>query len=694
MSTGVSNSNKLTNEKSPYLLQHATNPVDWYPWGDEAFEKAKKEEKPIFLSIGYSTCHWCHVMAHESFEDKEVAALINATFISIKVDREERPDIDKIYMKVCQMMTGSGGWPLTILMTPDQKPFFAGTYFPKQTRFGRIGLIDLIKQIRELWNNQRNELLNSADQATFNLQNIVQESLGEEFDENILNKTYELLYKQFDKINGGFGSRPKFPTPQNLIFLLRYWKRTGENKALQMVETTLQTMRRGGIYDHVGYGFHRYSTDSNWFVPHFEKMLYDQALIAIAYIEAFHATKKMIYKKTAQEILTYVLRDMLSPEGGFYSAEDADSEGKEGKFYVWNMKELSLILGETELNEVINIFNVSKSGNYLDEASGKKAGTNILYLRKLVDENLQEKINKIRLKLFKEREKRVHPHKDEKILTDWNGLMITALTKAAVVFKEEKYLIAAKNGIDFILRNLRESNNRLLHRYKDGTSQIQGYLTDYTFIIWALIELYEATFEIEYLKTALELHKTQIEQFWDKDIGGFYFTANDSEELLTRQKEIYDGAIPSGNSIAMLNLIRLSYLTGDYKLEEKADFLSRVFSDKIRENPLAYTQFMIAIDFAIGPTYSLVIAGNSNSEDTNKLIDTVLDEYIPNKVFIHRKTEQQTPDIDSYSNFVEFFEDLDDCATAYVCIEKICKPPTHTIAKIREYLNAKWNSST
>jgi len=694
MNKGKSNPNWLKNEKSPYLLQHANNPVNWYPWGNEAFEKAKFEDRPIFLSIGYSTCHWCHVMAHESFEDEEVANLMNENFVSIKVDREERPDIDKIYMTVCQMMTGSGGWPLTILMTPDKKPFFAGTYFPKKTRFGRIGLVDLIKRISKLWKNQRIDLVNSADQVTFNLNNVDQESPGEKLDETILIKTYELLSRQFDKINGGFGSHPKFPTPQNLIFLLRYWKRTGDNNALQMVETTLQAMRRGGIYDHVGYGFHRYSTDSNWLVPHFEKMLYDQALIAIAYIEVFHATKKLIYKKTAQEILTYVLRDMISPGGGFYSAEDADSEGIEGKFYVWTMKELSLILGETELNYVINIFNVSESGNYIDEASGNRTGTNILNLGNLEDENLQQKITQIRLKLFKEREKRVHPHKDDKILTDWNGLMITALIKASVVFKEKKYLIAAKNAIDFILRNLRESNNRLLHRYKDGTSQIQGYLTDYTFIIWALIELYEATFEIKYLKTALELHQVQIEHFWDNENGGFYFTANDSEELLTRQKEIYDGAIPSGNSIAMLNLIRLSYLTGDHKLEEKADILSQVFADKIRENPLAYTQFMIAIDFAIGPTYSLVIAGNSNAEDTKDLIDTVLDEYIPNKVFIHRKTEQQTPDIDSYSNFVGFFEDLDDSATAYVCIDKTCKPPTHTIAKIREYLNAKWNSST
>ena len=682
--------NHLSNDKSPYLLQHVNNPVDWYPWGEEAFNKAQKEDKPIFLSIGYSSCHWCHTMREESFSSPEVAELMNEIFVSIKVDREERPDIDKIYMTVCQMMTGSGGWPLTIIMTSDKKPFFAGTYFPKQTRFGRIGLIDLIKRIKELWTNQRTELLNSADQITFSLQNIDQESPGEKFSEATLKRTYQQLIRQFDFHHGGFGDRPKFPTPHNLIFLLRYWKRTGDEKALEMVETTLQAMRKGGIYDHVGFGFHRYSTDSIWLVPHFEKMLYDQALIAMAYIEAYQATKNNLYRKTAQEIFSYVLRDMTSPEGGFYSAEDADSEGEEGKFYVWLKEEIEQILEKDELDFAIKIFNIEVAGNYLEEVSGKKIGKNILHLREFPDMESLEDFEKIRSTLFKTRERRIHPHKDDKILTDWNGLLIAALAKAAVAFQEKKYLEAAKNLVDFILSKLRESNNKLLHRYKDGVSEIQGYLTDYAFFIWGLIELYEATFDISYLKIALELHQIQIDDFWDESIGGFYFTAKNSEKLLTRQKEIYDGAIPSGNSIAMLNLLRLSYITGNHELEEKADILSRVFSDKVKASPLAYTQFLVAIDFAIGPTYSLVIAGNTDAEDTNELISTILNEYLPNKVFMLRKTEQEVPDIDNYSNFVEFFYNIEGKATAYVCINKTCKPPTHDIDKILELLKSKW----
>ncbi len=687
----MSNRNHLSNEKSPYLQQHAENPVNWYPWGKEAFNKAQEEDKPIFLSIGYSTCHWCHVMAHESFEDDEVAVLMNEAFISIKVDREERPDIDKVYMTVCQTMTGSGGWPLTIIMTPEKKPFFAGTYFPKHTRFGRIGLIDLIKRIKDLWNNQKSELVNSADQITYNLQNIDQESPGEIITEDTLRKAYQLLLRQYDETNGGFGNRPKFPTPHNLIFLLRFWKRTGEKKALEMVENTLQAMRKGGIYDHIGFGFHRYSTDSIWLVPHFEKMLYDQALIAIAYIETYQATKNEEYKKIAQEILTYVLRDMISKEGGFYSAEDADSEGEEGKFYVWSEKELVGILDKDELDLAVKIFNVKESGNYLEEATGKKANKNILYLNNNLEKEIQERIERIRIKLFKERENRIHPHKDDKILTDWNGLMITALAKAAKAFHDEEYLNFAKKTANFILSNLRDSNKKLLHRYKEGISEINGYLTDYAFFIWGLIELYEATFDIFYLKTALELHEIQNKDFWDKIIGGFYFTADNSEKLLTRQKEIYDGAIPSGNSIALLNLLRLSYLTGNYKLEEKADTLNRVFSEKIKANPLAYTQFLVAIDFAIGPSYSLVIGGNTDDNDTTEMIVAINNSYIPNKVFIHRKTEQELPDIDTYSNFVQFFENLEGKATAYVCINKTCKPPTHEISKMLEYLNGNWN---
>ena len=685
--------NHLVNEKSPYLLQHVENPVDWYPWGEEAFKKSHQENKPIFLSIGYSTCHWCHVMAHESFESVEVADLMNEAFISIKVDREERPDIDKIYMTVCQMMTGSGGWPLTILLTPDKKPFFAGTYFPKKSKFGRIGLIDLIKRVKTLWINSKDELLESAEKITSSLQNLSQESPGDTFNKRVLKKTYNQLLSQFDSEKGGFNESPKFPTPHNLLFLLRYWKRTKEKHALEMVEKTLQEMRKGGIYDHIGFGIHRYSTDKNWLVPHFEKMLYDQALVALAYIEAFQATRKDIYKRTAEEIFEYVIRDMTLPEGGFYSAEDADSEGEEGKFYVWSKIELEKVLDQNEIELIINTYNITESGNYLEEATRKKTGKNILNLDQiqvLEQEEQYLKLEAIRQKLFNYREKRVRPHRDDKILTDWNGLMITALAKGAKVFSNLKYLKIAQNATDFVLNNLKKEDGELLHRYREGKAEIEGFLTDYAFFIWGLIEMFEATFNNKYLEIALELNKYLLNNFWDGHIGGFYFTSESNEELLTRQKEIYDGAVPSGNSVSMLNLLRLSYITGDHLLEEKADILSRVFSEKLETSPLAYTQFMIAADFAVGPTYSLVIAGDSDAKDTLNILEAVENEYLPNKVLLLRKMEQESPDIDKFSNFVQFFDDLDNKATAYVCINKTCKPPSHEIDKILEYLDSNW----
>ncbi|MFX1494823.1 MAG: thioredoxin domain-containing protein, partial [Promethearchaeota archaeon] len=679
--------NHLINEKSPYLLQHVDNPVDWYPWGKEAFNKAFQENKPLFLSIGYSTCHWCHVMAHESFENDEVAQLMNDTFISIKVDREERPDIDKIYMTVCQMMTGSGGWPLTILLTPDKKPFFAGTYFPKESKFGRIGLIDLIKRVKTLWINNKEELLESAEKITSSLQNLTQESPGDTFNKRILKKTYNQLLLQFDSERGGFGERPKFPTPHNLLFLLRYWKRVKEQKAIEMVEKTLQEIRKGGIYDHIGFGIHRYSTDKNWLVPHFEKMLYDQALVALAYIEAFQATKKDIYKRTTEEIFGYVIRDMTSPEGGFYSAEDADSEGEEGKFYVWSKMEIEEVLDQKEIELIINTFNITETGNYLEEATGGRTGKNILHLNQIQvieQENQYLKLEAIRQKLFNYREKRVRPHRDDKILTDWNGLMITALARGAKAFSEPKYLKIAQKATNFILNNLRKEDRGLLHRYREKKAEIEGFLTDYAFFIWGLLEMFEATFNNKYLEIALELNEFLLKHFWDDYIGGFYFTSESNEKLLTRQKEIYDGAIPSGNSVSMLNLLRLSYITGDHVLEEKADILSRVFSEKLEISPLAYTQFMVAADFAVGPTYSLVIAGKSNSEDTLSILEAIENEYLPNKVLLLRKMEQENPDIDKFSNFVQFFDDKYNRATAYVCINKTCKPPSFEIDKILE----------
>ncbi len=689
--------NRLINEKSPYLIQHAYNPVDWYPWGDEAFQKAKSEDKPIFLSIGYSTCHWCHVMAHESFEDNEVAKLMNDVFVSIKVDREERPDIDSVYMTVCQLISHSGGWPLTIIMTPEKKAFFAGTYFPKETRFGRTGLKDIIFKIRELWNNERDQLIESSEKITEILQEATLEAPGISLNEYNLNDALQQLVRNFDKNYGGFGQRPKFPSPHNLLFLLRMWKRTGNKEILFIVEKTLQAMRSGGIYDHIGFGFHRYSTDQKWLVPHFEKMLYDQAMLAIAYTEAYQATKNMLYGKTAKEIFNYILRDMTSKDGGFYSAEDADSAGVEGKFYVWSYNELRDILEKKELEFLTKVFNINEKGNYREEATQELTGKNILHLTESIEDlanklsiELQEfkdLLESIRKKLFIQREKRIHPHKDDKILTDWNGLMIAALSLGAYVFNDNKYLETAKGAVKFILTNLRDTQGRLLHRYREESGELKAYLDDYAFFVWGLINLYEATLDSYYLELAIELSNDQLKYFWDNNIGAFFFTASDAEKLIARRKEIYDGAIPSGNSVAMLNLLRLSQLTGEQEFEEKADILGRVFADNVKQNPLGYTFYLSAVDFALGPTYSLVISGDTGKEDTDNLLKIIKDHYLPNKALLHRPTEDETPKIDELSNFITYFDKHENKATAYVCINKTCKPPTNDGAKMLEYLN-------
>ena len=695
--------NRLVHEKSPYLLQHADNPVDWYPWGNEAFEKARKEDKPILLSIGYSTCHWCHVMEHESFEDPEVASLMNETFVSIKVDREERPDIDNIYMAVCQMISkGNCGWPLNIIMTPDRKPFFAATYIPREARFGRAGMLDLIPRVKEIWTTQRDEVMKSANQITSALQQGLGSSerlTGEELAESTLEKAYRQLEDNFDSINGGMGTAPKFPTPHNYLFLLRYWKRSGNEHALAIVKKSLQSMRLGGIYDHVGFGFHRYSTDPNWIVPHFEKMLYDQAMLAMAYIEAYQATGKKDYEQTAREIFTYVLRDMTDPSGGFYSAEDADSEGEEGKFYLWSEREIKQVLGKDDAEFFIKVFNVDEKGNFGEEATGRKTGDNILHLKKPVaeialslnipEEQLDKKIQSAREKLFTVREKRVHPHKDDKVLTDWNGLMIAALAKGAQAFNDPDYSVAAGRAVDFILKNLRDKNGKLLHRYRDGESGIRANLTDYAFLVWGLTELYEATFDVKYLETALELNSELIKNFWDEANGGFYFTSNDDEELLVRQKEINDGAMPSGNSVAMLNLVRLGRITANSDLEQKAAKIGEVFSKIVKQYPSAFTQLLVALDFGIGPSYEVVIAGDSKAEDTRVMLEALRKQFLPNKVVLFRATENNAADISHFAEYAKNHSSLNGKATAYVCLNYECRLPTTDVRKMLDLLNAK-----
>lgn len=680
-------------EKSPYLLQHAYNPVDWYPWGDEAFSRAKQEDRPIFLSIGYSTCHWCHVMAHESFEDPSVAAAMNDAFVCIKVDREERPDIDQIYMAVALMMTGRGGWPLTIIMTPDKRPFFAATYIPKSGRFGQMGMMELMPRIKDLWKNQRKELLSSADKIIDNLKSIQKtegrgKDKGLELDASTLDAAYNGLSRIFDIQNGGFGSAPKFPTPHNLLFLLRYWKRSRDENALEIVETTLDAMRMGGIYDHVGFGFHRYSTDAEWFIPHFEKMLYDQALLIMAFAEAYQATGKDDYARTAREIIEYVLRDMTSPEGGFYSAEDADSEGEEGRFYLWTANELKGLLDKDEYSIFIKIYDVRETGNF-------EKGRNILRMRSSLEdassvfgipkEDLKNRLELIMRKLFSARDKRVHPAKDDKILADWNGLMIAALARAAQILNEPRYANAAKKASDFILQNMKRSDGRLLHRYKDGAG-ILANLDDYAFLTWGLIELYEAVFDIQYLNAAIDLNKDMIRHFWDDSEGGLYFTPDNGEALPVRQKEIYDGAVPSGNSVAMLDLLMLSHLTGDPALEEMANSISHAFAGAVGELPLGHTMLMCALNFALGPSYEVALVGGLDDEGMLRMLEALRSRFMPNKVVILVKGEEAH----EIASFTRDLSQLNGKATAYVCAGYKCELPTNDTGRMVELLeNAK-----
>ena len=679
--------NRLRHQKSPYLLQHADNPVDWYLWGEEAFERAVREDKPIFLSIGYSTCHWCHVMEHESFEDSTVADLLNESFVCIKVDREERPDIDNVYMTACQLLTGRGGWPLTIVMTPDKKPFFAGTYFPKHGRFGMPGMLELIPRLRDIWQNRRNEVLDSAQRVTDALRDIESDTSGEELQLEDLHEAYRQLAERFDTGYGGFSQAPKFPTPHNLFFLLRYWKRTREEAALQMVETTLAAMRRGGVFDHLGFGFHRYSTDRQWLVPHFEKMLYDQALLALAYLETYQATGKKDYAAVAHEIFSYVLRDLKDPQGAFYCAEDADSEGEEGRFYLWTEDEIRQALSPQEAEIVIKAFNVQPEGNFAEESNGRKSARNIFHLKeelselakklKLDREELAQTLEKARKKLFEHRELRIHPGKDTKILTDWNALMIAALARGAKVLGDESYAVYARTAADFILNTLRDSQDRLLHRYSRGEAAILANLDDYAFLVWALIELYEATFELSYLQKALELNGEMIERFWDKNgPGGFYFTADDAERLPVRRKEIYDGAIPSGNSVAALNLLRLGRITGDPGLEEKAVQILRVFSDDVGKAPMAFTQLMVALDFGLGPSVEVVVVGKPGALDTRQMFGVLWSVFLPNKVVLFRPEGEDLPPVASIAKFTASQRAIGGRATAYVCQDYNCKLPT------------------
>ena len=680
--------NRLAKESSPYLLQHKNNPVDWYPWGDEAFQKATELNRPIFLSIGYSTCHWCHVMEDESFEDEQVAQLLNDNFISIKVDREERPEIDHLYMTVCQAMTGKGGWPLTIIMTPDKYPFFAGTYFPKKGRMGRPGMIELLPAIADAWVNKKGELIQSANQIKKYLIDSNNKEIGDQLNQTILTNTNSQFINRYDKTHGGFGVKPKFPSPHNLIYLLRYHNMSGDKTSLLMVEKTLQEMRLGGIFDHVGFGFHRYSTDREWILPHFEKMLYDQAMLTLAYTEAYQITNNQLYKDTAEEILHYVQRDMTDKRGGFYSAEDADSEGEEGLFYLWTIEEIKNILNNEESELLINTYGLDLEGNYKDEATGKKTEKNILYLKKSISNaKSKNRLNDISKKLYVAREKRIHPLKDDKILTDWNGLMIAAFAKAGDVFNSDDYIQQAEKSAQFILKNLTDNNGRLLKRYRNGNAGLDAHLDDYAFFIWGLLELYEATFNVTYLTEAVQLSNIMVEEFWDITNGGFFLGSENSEKLIVRAKTGYDGAMPSGNSVAAMNCSKLNRITGETKWAEISDKIFMTFSNEIQKTPSGYASMVNAFLFNVDSPKEIVIVGSSKDDKTKKAIEKIKSEYVPSKVIIFKDTEDKLNKLSPLAKWTVTQETIDEKTTFYICQDFACKIPTTDLDLALKFIN-------
>ncbi|MFV2072057.1 MAG: thioredoxin domain-containing protein [Thermoanaerobaculales bacterium] len=689
-------SNHLAGEKSPYLLQHADNPVDWYPWGEEAFAKAKREGKPIFLSIGYATCHWCHVMEHESFEDPTVAGLMNDAFINIKVDREERPDIDQVYMTVCQMLTGGGGWPLTIIMSPDKQPFYAATYIPKESRFGRIGMLDLAPRVRELWRNDREKAIDNAQKILAGLQTLDDRQTSGHLAPAAVDAAYQELAGRYDASHGGFGAAPKFPSAHNLVFLTRYWQRTGNQRALDMVEHTLEQMRLGGIYDQIGFGFHRYSTDAEWLVPHFEKMLYDQAMLTMAYTEAWLATGNPIFERTVREIIEYVERDMTAPEGGFYSAEDADSEGEEGLFYLWTVTDIAEVLGKDDAAFAATVWSLSKEGNFHDEVVGERTGRNIPHVTQThagtakdpgtSARDFDKRVERARAQLFAAREQRIHPLKDDKILADWNGLMAAAMARAGRAFDEPEWVKAARKSTAFILSTMRSKEGRLLHRFRDGEASIPAFLDDHVFLTTAMLDLYDATLEAEYLGKAMELQAQTTNLFWDAPRGGLFFTATDSEELLIRQKEIYDGAIPSGNSMAAENLIRLTRLTGDPEFAREADSIFEAFAAEATSMPSAHTQLMIANQLAAGPSLEVVIVGDPGARDTRALLQTVRADYLPHAAVLLVPPGSSGKAVHRLAPFTEPYTQVDDRATAYVCRDFQCRLPTTEPKKLADLL--------
>ncbi len=707
--------NRLIHEKSPYLLQHAYNPVDWYPWGEEAFEKARSENKPIFLSIGYSTCHWCHVMERESFENPEIAELMNDLYVNIKVDREERPDVDRVYMTTVQALTGQGGWPMSVWLTPDLKPFFGGTYFPPDSHHGRPGFPEILKSISETW-QQRREQVEASSEKIF--QALAEQgvatatpdgfSVSEQADSLTLalDRGYAQFGRGFDVDQGGFSGAPKFPRPSTFDFLFRYWARSGKEPALRMALDTLKKMWAGGMYDHLGGGFHRYSVDAFWRVPHFEKMLYDQAQLVLAYLEAYQITGEPFFADVAADVLEYVLRDMTDAAGGFYSAEDADSaadeahpeEKEEGAFYMWTRAELEEIFDDETAPLFLDAFGVSEAGNSISDPTGELGNRNVLYQaltaaqvakrHERSETTVGEILEHAKQRLFEYRQERPRPHLDDKIITAWNGLMISAFARASRVLDEDRYLRAASQAAEFLEKELFDADSgELLRRFRDGEAQHPAHLEDHAYLTRGLLDLYEAGFDPHWLEMATRLTEIQNEKFWDAAGGGYYDTAAGDDSIILRTREVHDGAEPSGNSIAANNLLRLASILDRAEWREMAERTLGSVSGLLETSPVAMPEMLATVDLALDSAQQIVIVGPLEAAETQAMIHAVYQRFLPRKILLVLDGSEVSSDLGKAGEFYRSLERLDGKTTVYLCENYACRLPTNEVSQLEQFLD-------
>ncbi len=686
MSDTPKHTNRLSNETSPYLLQHAHNPVDWYSWGEEALARAKREDKPILLSIGYSACHWCHVMERESFENEGIAAIMNQHFVNIKVDREERPDLDEIYMNAVQIMTRQGGWPMTMFLTPELQPFYGGTYFPPDDRYGRPGFANVLQAVAAAYRDRRGDVSKQADEIVEHLTQMSSVSdHGHDLTTDLLDGAFRHYRSTFDSQYGGFGNAPKFPPSMGLPFLLRYWLRTENPNALEMAELTLEKMARGGMYDQLGGGFHRYSTDAVWLVPHFEKMLYDNAQLVVAYLEAYQATKKPLYCEVAKETLDYVLREMYDAEkGGFYSAQDADSEGVEGKFFVWSLDEVDRILGRENAEIFCEYYDITESGNF--------EGENILHVQTPLDifakklrrdeAELEAILLKEKQKLFEVREGRIKPGLDDKILTSWNGIMIRGMAVGYQLLNDQRYLEAAEKSADFILSELSQANGLLLRTYRAGKSHLNAYLEDYSYLSAGLVALYEASFNPRWLQEAERLTEIMIEQFWDDSSSGFFFTGKAHESLIVQSKSAYDSATPSGTAMAVHSLLRLAKHLDRPDFREKAVQALGLYYHQMENAPSGSGQLLCELEFLLSTPREIAVVGEKNADDTKVVLQEIHGRFLPNKILALLDPSNSKSSADVSTPLTDGKTQIEGKATVYVCENYACQVPTTDVVEL------------